>query len=213
MCIRDSHSRSRSFNEKKTSLERAYLSVLEDESLSDRQKLRIFASCQRKFSSSKAKDEIKGKFIELVNQIEDPRELATVFSGMKASDHLAETIGSQGMAVIALKLLAKNPDYLHQPQQPLVLNCWITPEKEEEHIGDSNHTLFDLCLVKIYRSKNMPLQFLSKDQTDQVLANLEAVKKTSASDVQRIQLERIIEKIKSQSEVEQRLERLMKVPN
>ena len=207
------HSRSRSFNEKKTSLERAYLSVLEDESLSNRQKLRIFASCQRKFSSSKAKDEIKGKFIELVNQIEDPRELATVFSGMKASDHLAETIGSLGMDVIALKLLAKNPDYLHQPQQPLVLNCWITPEKEEEHIGDSNHTLFDLCLVKIYRSKNMPLQFLSKDQTDQVLANLEAVKKTSASDVQRIRLERIIEKIKSQSEVEQRLERLMKVPN
>ena len=114
------------------------------------------------------RDEIGCRLIRLVNQIEDPGELATVFSGLKPNNHLAETIGSQVMAVIALNL--------HQLQQPLVLNCWMTPE-EEQLIDESNKTLFDLCFFKIDSMENLPMKFLSNDQTDQVLANLESVKK------------------------------------
>lgn len=142
------------------------------------------------------RDEIGCRLIRLVNQIEDPGELATVFSGLKPNNHLAETIGSQGMAVIALNL--------HQLQQPLVLNCWMTPE-EEQLIDESNKTLFDLCFFKIDSMENLPMKFLSNDQTDQVLANLESVKKTSASDVQHKRIDRIIEKIRSQLEPDDEL--------
>ena len=177
-----------------SSLRKIFDSVLADESLSNRQKLRIHASYTIPISWYPKRDgefrEVANKWFKLVSQIESPRELAMVF--------YADRLGF-AMVEIALDLIAKNPDFLHQVHQPLKLDCWATPEQEERFSTKSNSTLFDLCLVEIDRSENGELNFQDKDQADRVLVNLESIK-TSATDVQRKRIDQILKKIKLQLE-------------
>ena len=181
-------------SKKVSSLEKIFDSVLTDESLSNRQKLRIHASYTIPNSLYPKRNgefrAVANKWFKLVSQIEDPRELAMVFY----ADHFGPP-----MVEIALDLIAKNPDFLHQVHQPLKLDCWATPEQEERFSTKSNSTLFDLCLVEIVRSENGELNFQDKDQADRVLVNLESIK-TSATDVQRKRIDQILKKIKLQLE-------------
>ena len=101
------------------------------------------------------------------------------------------------MGEVALELIAKNPDCLHQVHQPLLLDCWKTPEQEEQFsVGLNKKTLFDLCLFEIEKSERARRDFHNKDRTDQVIAILKSVK-ASQTEGQRNRIERILKRIES----------------
>ena len=160
------------------------ISNLEEESLSTLQRLMILASIP---TNHRWGGENEALF-ELVNEIDDPRQLATLFS-------MKYRVGLYELEIIALKLIAKNPDYLHDVHEQLLLDCWISPKAQEKKANKSKQTLLDLCLAQLDRSKKRSHILLRLEETPKAIENLKSIK-TKATDIQRNRIDRILKLIK-----------------
>ena len=163
---------------------RLVVSNLEEESLSTLQRLMILASVRTPLNWDQSDD----VFFKLVNEIDDPRQLATLFS-------LKRTEGEHQLEIIALDLIAKNPDYLHEVHDQLSLNCWISPKERVQHSNNSRQTLLDLCLAELDKLKEgfnaERLFLLHRETSDKAIENLKSIK-TNATDIQRNRIDRIL---------------------
>ena len=132
---------------------------------------------------------------KLVNEIDDPRQLATLFS-------LERKLGQYNLETVALELIAKNPDYLHDVHNQLSLSRWASPEEQEQSTSvdkrrfnsKSKQTLLDLCLTQLDKMKKFDLRRLSQEKRNKAIGNLESIK-TTATDVQRNRIDRILKLI------------------
>ena len=166
-------------------------SNLEEKSLSTLQKLMILSMLRRPIGWN----EWPSALSKLVNEIDDPRQLATLFS-------LERKLGQYNLETVALELIAKDPDYLHDVHNQLSLSRWVSPEERERSTSvdkrrfnsKSKQTLLDLCLTQLDKMKKFDLRRLSQEKRNKAIGNLESIK-TTATDVQRNRIDRILKLI------------------